>query len=728
MCFAFQMEFLRKKKIFIAHNNGDSGLVERYVIAPLKNVDPRDVGFTIECVYDKTHFWPGKTTIDNILDAVQQCVHTFVVITPTSINRQWVRYETQLALERSQSSGRLCVTLILLGIDPREVQDVHGFRFLTRAVLMHADMRRDGWDKLLLRKMLDRIKGDGRAWLGELMVTSNLTNGQVWSHFTGYSRIVLSVLKDRIRSSVWYKENPDRFPLVEFNIIPMSASRVGNLSVWDENIKYVGDLPPVYAERGSFRERPYFVSVYMIEDEGKVFYIAAVVPNTITILNKLEHPEEPLYKGQKEAQPPKMSAGERKLQVAQFHIGLNQLVNHVSNQECNNCVKFILYDDGKKKEERIALSRLILDAIYKGCPEENFEGSKQQHTVIVSRLDDVKYREFYERPIWERSVLISFCESVQSDNDTAEELKEFLKKNKFFVHQSSVGKTEFGDLQDAVMKCKWFVVILSDDAIHDKNYKVLQQKWQIVLHESVLTNEVRVIPILDGINEDYISDDLRALTYISKQEAGYMKRLLQVISYGPIAMETRVSAKDVHQGLAWAYVINYLKVTIQEHLHRLEEIQRDHPHSVVMKKLYIVVPSSCSQRALKSLDKDENGRVIDSRFRQMQEMYMHKTSVGGQINRPYQLITYRLQADLKEYIIAVEYPNAVVCLREMSELTHLSGLDTKQLPVEAYRFKELAQKIIDNNPDIASHARMIYYDDERITVVEALLSVLETDI
>ncbi|WAR27592.1 STING-like protein [Mya arenaria] len=597
MCFAFQMEFLRKKKIFIAHNNGDSGLVERYVIAPLKNVDPRDVGFTIECVYDKTHFWPGKTTIDNILDAVQQCVHTFVVITPTSINRQWVRYETQLALERSQSSGRLCVTLILLGIDPREVQDVHGFRFLTRAVLMHADMRRDGWDKLLLRKMLDRIKGDGRAWLGELMVTSNLTNGQVWSHFTGYSRIVLSVLKDRIRSSVWYKENPDRFPLVEFNIIPMSASRVGNLSVWDENIKYVGDLPPVYAERGSFRERPYFVSVYMIEDEGKVFYIAAVVPNTITILNKLEHPEEPLYKGQKEAQPPKMSAGERKLQVAQFHIGLNQLVNH--------------------KEERIALSRLILDAIYKGCPEENFEGSKQQHTVIVSRLDDVKYREFYERPIWERSVLISFCESVQSDNDTAEELKEFLKKNKFFVHQSSVGKTEFGDLQDAVMKCKWFVVILSDDAIHDKNYKVLQQKWQIVLHESVLTNEVRVIPILDGINEDYISDDLRALTYISKQEAGYMKRLLQVI----------------------------------KHLHRLEEIQRDHPHSVVMKKLYIVVPSSCSQRALKSLDKDENGRVIDSRFRQMQEMYMHKTSVGGQINRPYQLITYRLQADLKTSVL-----------------------------------------------------------------------------
>ena len=64
--------------------------------------------------------------------------------------------------------------------------------------------------------------------------------------------------------------------------------------------------------------------------------------------------------------------------------------------------------------------------------------------------------------------------------------------------------------------------------------------------------------------------------------------------------------------------------------------------------------------------------------------------------------------------MAVEYPNAVLCLQEMSQLSPLSGLTVDHLPDEAWRFRELVQQIIDmqnrNTSSVADRAKLLYYD------------------
>ena len=89
--------------------------------------------------------------------------------------------------------------------------------------------------------------------------------------------------------------------------------------------------------------------------------------------------------------------------------------------------------------------------------------------------------------------------------------------------------------------------------------------------------------------------------------------------------------------ITWLYFI--------DHIERLQEIQRAYPGGRVYKKLFIIVPSSCATKSLRALDKDENGRQIDKRFKQLPEINFITEAVGGVKNRPYQLIPYSLQAD-----------------------------------------------------------------------------------
>lgn len=60
--------------------------------------------------------------------------------------------------------------------------------------------------------------------------------------------------------------------------------------------------------------------------------------------------------------------------------------------------------------------------------------------------------------------------------------------------------------------------------------------------------------------------------------------------------------------------------------------------------------------------------------------------------------------------MAVEYPNAVLCLKEMAEMSMLSGLSEEHLHDEAWKFKELAQNIIDTTESVKNKAKLLYYD------------------
>lgn len=87
---------------------------------------------------------------------MKECTNVFVVVTEAAMERNWVKYETLLALEKSQRSGKLCVALILFNSKPEKVQDAW-FGLLTDHVLINVDPNRDGWESELKNSMIDKL-------------------------------------------------------------------------------------------------------------------------------------------------------------------------------------------------------------------------------------------------------------------------------------------------------------------------------------------------------------------------------------------------------------------------------------------------------------------------------------------------------------------------------------------------------------------------------------------
>ena len=64
---------------------------------------------------------------------------------------------------------------------------------------------------------------------------------------------------------------------------------------------------------------------------------------------------------------------------------------------------------------------------------------------------------------------------------------------------------------------------------------------------------------------------------------------------------------------------------------------------------------------------------------------------------------------IQEFIVAVEFPNSVLCLYEMASLYELSGLSKEGLYNEAWAFCTLSQEILSVSK-FKDKARLVYYD------------------
>ena len=76
----------------------------------------------------------------------------------------------------------------------------------------------------------------------------------------------------------------------------------------------------------------------------------------------------------------------------------------------------------------------------------------------------------------------------------------------------------------------------------------------------------------------------------------------------------------------------------------MEIIQSHRQDTVVYKKLFIVVPSSCF---IKSLDNDDVGNLKDTRFQSEKEEHFLSKEVAGVPNRQYQLHLFKLKGPTK---------------------------------------------------------------------------------
>lgn len=695
---------LDPRKLFIVHAADDMGIIKPRII------DVLEKEYNIPCIVAERDFHCGKGTISCILDAIKTSYKTVVILTDKSINSNWVKYETLVALERSQRLKVLSVTVLLFNIDVEDKNLLFGV--LSNAMTVRVDLNRENWKDNMVEKIQRQIP------MAETLVMTNLATGQAWSHFTGYCNVVFPHLRQRITSSQWYKDNPGRFPVLEFNLIPHSAKTCGKLQELDGRIKYQGDLEKIIVHRGSYPTRPYVVPVYSIMDpitKKEIFFVCQI-PNTVSILNKAEKGcnellEESAVTNDRNAAVIKISSGERNLQVARFYYILNRLLNHPKNKECNGLVKLLLYDDTKEKPGDVLL-RSLREEMRKKSVGSTFETTQQDvHSIEEAVINTER----------DRTVFIA-CDENESDCSFKRDLEKDLIRNNFKVWEGDCAGVSFCDnLERAIAHSKWSIFLLSKESIHSGKFPVLNFQWRNILHKNIDKNENLVIPILDGIGANELLYELGWVTYLNRHDDNLKERLLQTLRLESLPIESTVPATDVHQGLAWAYVMNYLSLVLDEHLEKMNTIQQQNPDQLVYKKMFIVVPSSCF---IRSLDRNENGYLLDPRFESEKEEHFLSKNVAGVPSRKYQLHLFRLKGPTQEFIVPVEFPNAVLCLHEMASLGELSGLSRKELHHEAWAFSYLTQRILDVSK-CKGKAILIYFDDEQMNVADAILQTLE---
>ncbi|XP_033100648.1 stimulator of interferon genes protein-like [Anneissia japonica] len=100
---------------------------------------------------------------------------------------------------------------------------------------------------------------------------TNVAQGLAWSYFTGYLKIILPHLKDKINEDTrWKKELEDKnLPCIVFAIVPLNCkipAKLGDDEVKHEGITYVSNLPKLEIDRAGIKKRVYFNSVYQIQN------------------------------------------------------------------------------------------------------------------------------------------------------------------------------------------------------------------------------------------------------------------------------------------------------------------------------------------------------------------------------------------------------------------------------------------------------------------------------
>ncbi|KAL4232841.1 hypothetical protein ACF0H5_007528 [Mactra antiquata] len=666
------------------------------------------ISITCRCMND---FTPGPPLLTCITSAIEDSDITLVIVTNEAVSRDWLKYEFMHALEKSQQQQRLSVGLVLVDVDEQLVQELwHGQIHENMIIKIRSN---EDWNEKFLEDMVGRIKDIKH--MEPIQVAVNLSVGQVWSHFFGYSKNVMPVLKQKIKTSQWYAGNETRFPLKEFNLIPKSASAVESLSDIHPDIVSEGAVGVIIAERGSYKNRPYKPPVYSILDKstGQRYYFVAHIPNTLSVLS-----EKQLNLQKKVGNYLEISPGERALQVARFSIMFNHLLNHPLNVECNDMVELIEYDDKQPGEDFV---QLLLNKVKRACPKildkditPLEQGVHRLHSENADTSDD-----------YDNTVYIDYPDD---DENTADDLKTFLKSKQINIWENEKpGEPVFKIIAKAAQHAKWFVFILSKTNLTE----VLQQQCRMVLQESIFQNEVRLIPLLSNdIKEQDLPGDLRAVLFLNISSADYKEAIAGIIKCRSIKMEAKVSVKGIHAGLAWAYALNYLQVIKVNFCdEETSKLSAKLPEAKIHLKLFLLVPKSCRTKQLGELVKDSNGELIDpNRFKLLDKEYEILSSrfING-IQRDYPLLPYMIVDDNnQEHIVFAEFINPIKCMQEMLEpdIRSLSGFTSEIFDDEVDKFQTLLKEIIQCQ-ELHEQFAVVFYDDNGTDVFNILLELLK---
>lgn len=684
-------------KVFISHSNEceDRECITEEIIPKLQ---ARNIK-----IYGQDCFVPGSQVLSTITKLVNNTDRTLLFISKNALKSPWCSFELLISLERAQRTNWLSVVLLLYDVDESEIPHI---AVLQEAPKIYFTKGKDDWVEQAVEKLREQKS------ISHVMPAGNVAHGLVWSHFNGYLQYVLPMLKNKLESSEWYiglsEDVKNKVSSKLYEMVPSSCTCKHDLPKEDHNIQVVTTLCIGALIRGG-NQRDYTVNVYSVTNGEETYYCMCEYPNVIGTMKEMEkchlarfsHTYPASKNNPGEVTAASFTTDDKKLQLGRFYYTMNSVLSHFD--DCRDTARVVLFND-----ERQTISEVLIEAIR----EDLTNTQKTKDIIMQPHLEKLECTE--ENIQYEYQVYIAHTDL---DHQKASEIAEYLIVNDLPMDKILLERPghTFGGWLEAAHKCRWFIILLTKNALDDKQ---LTFNAMSALGESIYRRRVRVIPVVDRCEELYIPESLRWVTYIPFDDSGkrHLKSLHNIVSGKDIPMETQLllPAGDVAYGLAWGYVTNYLVKVLPEVLENgiipaFEEKKIGRfrcPH-----KLYIIIPKSCDAGGELKERKGKQGRIVN--FTKTKSIYPFGRS------RPYSCNVYKVNSqivldDASEepglYFVG-QYAAPVTCLDEMRSWK-IAGVSDDTMSTEAERFFKIVKNLMEQAvPDKAGFVEFIFFDD-----------------
>ncbi|XP_021352060.1 uncharacterized protein LOC110449486 isoform X2 [Mizuhopecten yessoensis] len=619
----------------------------------------------------------GTPLIDGIVHGINTSRKGLFLVTQSALKSSWFAFETILALERSQQLGKIGAVILFHGVPEDQLPKMAMFDMIPRFTL---SIDSDGdWTAEQVQRVVEKIH-EVKSIDCELPV-GNIAHAQAWSHFFGFHNIVHAQLEQRIKESQWYQENPANMPIKMYELVPSSC--IIPFVINDPDVKKVGTLAPIVVNRAGNKTRPYMLNVYSIEDDGKKYYCIAQYPNVLSAIQKME--VSPFIQ---------MDPIHRELQLSRFYYTLNAILHHSDITPCHNQSRLLYFDDNNERPRDI-----LLKAIQKDVENAPFEAMAR-----ALRLPESTQSEY--------DVVILYSNATEEDMDRKEEIESFLRDKHIRVFQDVCKKTEtspFQKVEEAVEKCRWIILIITRNCIKDA---IMNMKIMALLGESISKNRLRIIPVIDDLSEGYIPEMLRWVTYIDMQTNGYKEQIYRALKGEdiPLALDAaHIPAGNLGYGLAWGYLVNYLKTVLPQFGPYLQKVLDLQGATVTTcpEKLFLLVPISCKCTGL-----------ISDRWTYVDHFssFVRLTDNLGGANIIKSLDIYSItendSAEAKKRYFIGQYPAPVLCLWEMND-SRLAGINEDAMRREQQRFCDTISSLLRGpaGEELHTKCELVLFDD-----------------
>ncbi|XP_052104051.1 uncharacterized protein LOC127737431 isoform X2 [Mytilus californianus] len=673
---------IRNSEVLLIFDDSDDFYIKKWIIPELEAKN-------LKFVLPEIHIPPGRPKLSLMPEAIENSKKVLIILSEHTKKRFKCTFEIFLALEKSLSTNKMCVTIALLGsLDRRDVPKIPMLEHSMIAKVTENDQ------PYTIEKVIENIKDDS-VTLSEKMPAGNLATGLAWSHFLGYLSIILPELATNIIECEWFQRFQGKMSTRFFMLLPKSGT-CRPLQDQDSRITHVGNLKIEVHIAGT--KRVYTPNVYCIQDEEKQehYYCCAEIPNAFGCIGKIFHEKLGMLNSQ-----------QRNLEVERFYHVLDQILSHENNKRCHMLYEVITYNDEDKTEDGLP-STHILRHFHKEHTEDRDEETKSHK----------KYK-------YDVCLLYG-----KDDENKAHFIRQTLmaKPDKPRIAEACPDQVSIAEVTEQVKDSKWVVLLLS------KNQKWFEFWIVELLCSGVETGEfesqdICVLPLLYNVDPESIPSFIRWLTYIEAKEGeDFVERIYEIIKGQRVALRTQSPVGNVHEGLVWGFVVNYLRhvlpdITerIKQKLHQLgvdTSDRRNHYHTGLLE----LVPQNCEVPARMDIISDqfkiENMGRIEATKKQQQQ----------KVVRVFACNFYKLtKKDGDSYYFAGEFATPIRTLHGMGASV-ICGLTADKMKKEVKMFTDKLERIMKKENDGQNCAILRVNGENQNLVDEVIKEIRENEI